>query len=74
MAESQALSASDSTMMQRWLKEPMREQPYNNVSAVLEKSQPNNSGSANRERSTRDWTVPGSEAGTERKEWGTNEH
>ena len=52
----------------------MREQPYNNVSAVLEKSQPNNSGSANRERSTRDWTVPGSEAGTERKEWGTNEH
>ena len=43
VAESQAFSASDPTMMQRWLKEPMREQPYNNIGAVLEKKQPKNS-------------------------------
>lgn len=67
MAESQASSASHSAMMQRWLKEPMREQPYNNVRAVLEKKDLNNGGPTTREGSARDWTVPRSEAGSERK-------
>ena len=50
-------SASDSTMMQRWLKDPMREEPYNNIGAVLEKKQPENSRSATNEGVTRDRTV-----------------
>ena len=35
---SEASSASNSVMMQRWLQEPMREQPYNNIAAVVARS------------------------------------
>ena len=52
----------------------MREQPYNNVSAVLENKNLNNSGPAIREESTDDWSVPGSEAGSERKPGRTDDH
>ena len=31
---SQNYSNVENTMMQRWLEEPMREQPYNNIGAV----------------------------------------
>ena len=61
-------------MMQRWLKEPMREQPYNNVSAVLENNNLINSGPAIRVESAENWTVAGNEAGSERKQGRTNYH
>lgn len=32
---SEASSTSKSIMMQRWFQEPMREQPYNNIAAVI---------------------------------------
>ena len=32
---SEASSTSKSAMMQRWFQEPMREQPYNNIAAVV---------------------------------------
>ena len=52
----------------------MREQPYNNVRAVLEKKDLNNGGPTTREGSARDWNVPKIEAGSERKYGRTNEH
>ena len=61
VAESRASSASDDTMMQRWLKEPMREQPYNNIGAVLEKDHPKNSRPATREGETGNGCVAESE-------------
>ena len=48
----------------------MREQPYNNIGAVLEKNHPKNSRPATREGEIRD----GSEAGAEREQRGANEH
>ena len=73
VAESQASSASDPPMMQRWMKEPMREQPYNNIGALLEKNDPKNNKRTTREGQTREGSEAGSEAGSEPEHGRANE-
>ena len=52
----------------------MREQPYNNIGAVLEKKYPKNHKTAAHEGKTRERSEAGSEAGSEPEHSRANEH
>lgn len=64
------MAESDPPMMQRWMDEAMREQPYNNIGAVLEKNSPKDGGHATGKCQTRD----GNETGSEREQRRANGH
>jgi hypothetical protein len=59
VAEGQPHSASESVMMQRWFQEHIRDQPYNNVGAVVATSSTGTTGPAACDSSTEGRTFYG---------------